>query len=725
MPRTLDELRPRPDGVPPLECLVTPLQGFFCPLCPSYKTTYYPSLRKHVNKQHGARCGSTYTSSTQSCFLQRWTDRRSKDPGYWKVDATAVPELQSHIDEDSNVVTAATAQDIEDQLAHDLAVMEGEEERRLAEEYDEEATDLDNGLEHNTRSDWLRGCNWQVWFANKPRRLIVNVSRMPKITLPAKSLPLGTWCGLDCVSESAEEHKLAVICVATHHVLDRCKRTLEATPRTLRCWLKSWSHTYQPYDFKIPQSAAESRYKQSWCRFISYVYRVRALERRLYEQPGELSSLYLTSTQSSAMDRVWSLAHNVQFTSTERKLTGSEDTIACLLESLFELFLAFWTDRSNDGNLERTPVANFSGVLGIDPSTLAFRKPYNYTTNLSALIWVGRLLLLEYALPLRPYLLTKVQILARDSYSDYGQRLCSDVRPLHLQRGSMSPIGYLIERLQHGRAIAKREGPPATVRWSLDGRTLHAYGADLTMGHFRQMISNVVECTAQQVEDMVFRVKIPYDLSTLHDSMCNDKPGYSFLTEPRNGLRSSFRSLTQVAFSKAWGFSMAGGGRQKAYAYLRGQKRLIKSILATVHLTSGMPGRGSEIGRMQWVNTIGNKRNVFVYNGQIILVFPDNKATTNHDNSFYIVRNPCSSAQKSIFVYLAYIRPFCEFLRRQLDGPSHFLSENCSESLVSACEHSPFPMNFHNYRNTVVSISKKHLPHLVQFFDPDSPHQED
>jgi hypothetical protein len=115
----------------------------------------------------------------------------------------------------------------------------------------------------------------------------------------------------------------------------------------------------------------------------------------------------------------------------------------------------------------------------------------------------------------------------------------------------MSPISYLIERLQHGCAIAKREGPPATVRWSLDGRTLHAYSADLTIGHFRQMISNVVECTAQQVEDMLFRVTIPYDLSTLHDSMCNDKPGYSFLTEPRNGLRSSFRSLTKVAYLEA------------------------------------------------------------------------------------------------------------------------------------------------------------------------------
>jgi hypothetical protein len=190
-----------------------------------------------------------------------------------------------------------------------------------------------------------------------------------------------------------------------------------------------------------------------------------------------------------------------------RKLTGSEDTLAYLLESLFELFLTFWTDRSNDGNLERTPVANFSGVLDIDPSTLALRKPYNYTTNLSALIWVGLLLLSEYALPHRPYLLTKVRLQARDLYSDYVQRLCSDVRPLYLQRGSMSPIGYLIERLQHGRAIAKREGPPATVRWSLDGRTLHVYGADLTIKHFRQMISNVVESTVQQVEGYAFSGK--------------------------------------------------------------------------------------------------------------------------------------------------------------------------------------------------------------------------
>ncbi|KAH0282303.1 hypothetical protein KCU62_g9823, partial [Aureobasidium sp. EXF-3399] len=146
-----------------------------------------------LQKTSGSATMTSFQSRTShDPRFPRWTDRRSKDSGYWKVDATVVPELQSHIDEDSRVATAATAQDIEDQLAHDLAVMEAEEERRLAEEYDEEATGLDNELEHKIRGDWLRGCNWQDWFASTPRRLIVNVSRMPKMTLPAESLPLGT-----------------------------------------------------------------------------------------------------------------------------------------------------------------------------------------------------------------------------------------------------------------------------------------------------------------------------------------------------------------------------------------------------------------------------------------------------------------------------------------------------------------------------------------------------
>jgi hypothetical protein len=80
---------------------------------------------------------------------------------------------------DSSVVTAATAQYVEDQVTHNLAVMEAEEERRLAEEYDDETIGFDKGLEHDTRSGWLHGCNSQDRYAGKLRRSIV-----PNMNLP-------------------------------------------------------------------------------------------------------------------------------------------------------------------------------------------------------------------------------------------------------------------------------------------------------------------------------------------------------------------------------------------------------------------------------------------------------------------------------------------------------------------------------------------------------------
>jgi hypothetical protein len=133
------------------------------------------------------------------------------------------------------------------------------------------------------------------------------------------------------------------------------------------------------------------------------------------------------------------------------------------LEHLFQLFVTFWTEIASSGDLESTAIAHFSGVLGIHPSDHAFRGAYDYTPILSSLIWVGRLVLLEHALPLRPYASLPILWPGREDYNDFGERLCGQIRPKYLQRRSLSPIGYLIERLQHGRGIAKREGPRTNI----------------------------------------------------------------------------------------------------------------------------------------------------------------------------------------------------------------------------------------------------------------------
>jgi hypothetical protein len=102
---------------------------------------------------------------------------------------------------------------------------------------------------------------------------------------------------------------------------------------------------------------------------------------------------------------------------------------------------------------------NFSSILGIHPTELCFCKPYDYTPFILALLWVGRLIILEYALLLVLYNHLKVPWPERTVYVDQAQRLREHIRPKYLQQGSLAPAGYLIERLQHRRAIARREGP--------------------------------------------------------------------------------------------------------------------------------------------------------------------------------------------------------------------------------------------------------------------------
>ena len=161
------------------------------------------------------------------------------------------------------------------------------------------------------------------------------------------------------------------------------------------------------------------------------------------------------------MDFIWAeLSKPLQF---ERGASDPSSASLSILEALFQLLAMFWTDISTDGLVEGKAIVHFSGVLGIHPYELAFRTAYDYTPYLLALIWIGRLIVLEYALPLREYGTLKVPWPARATYPDQGRRLCAEIRPKYLQRGSFSLMGYLIERLQHGRAIAKREGARTNI----------------------------------------------------------------------------------------------------------------------------------------------------------------------------------------------------------------------------------------------------------------------
>lgn len=169
------------------------------------------------------------------------------------------------------------------------------------------------------------------------------------------------------------------------------------------------------------------------------------------------------------MESVWSGFTNLPGSlASHVNQAESATRFAALIENLYQLMAMFWTDTSLHTDTHQSAIIHFSGVLGIHPYELAFRDTYDYTLYLSALIWVGRLLLLEYALPQQPYTHLTFPWPSRDRYPDQLAQL-NQIRVKYLIRGAVAPCGYLIKRLRHGRAIARHHGPRTNISWSLDG----------------------------------------------------------------------------------------------------------------------------------------------------------------------------------------------------------------------------------------------------------------
>ncbi|PVH90694.1 hypothetical protein DM02DRAFT_734466 [Periconia macrospinosa] len=206
----------------------------------------------------------------------------------------------------------------------------------------------------------------------------------------------------------------------------------------------------------------------------------------------------------------------------------------------FRLLVLFWTDASIDGDPGAKAVIHFSGVLGIHPYKLTLRTAYDYTPYLSALIWVGRLVILEYALPSQAYSSWDPPLQARATYPDQESRLLREIRPRYLQRGTFAPLGYLIERLQHGRAIAKREGARTNISWSPDGQLLEVNRSQITLVQLRSTVYSLLDRINQEACELMFHWWPDVNLHRIKDKVTSYRSGYSFLEEPENNLQISF-----------------------------------------------------------------------------------------------------------------------------------------------------------------------------------------
>ncbi|KFY28399.1 hypothetical protein V491_00488, partial [Pseudogymnoascus sp. VKM F-3775] len=262
-----------------------------------------------------------------------------------------------------------------------------------------------------------------------------------------------------------------------------------------------------------------------------------------------------------------------------------------LAEQLFRLSCTFWTDVSRTGKTLYLPLVYFAGVLSIQRDSLAYRIAYLYTTRAASLVWVGRLLMLEYALPQQAY-----HTLGRPSCAAYPDQLrrLQRIRRKYLCRGGPHAMAHILELLYKGRTIAKREGRRANFSWSPDRQVLYMddIGA-FSMAQFRTMVWVTIQDCQKLLRELMFGWQPAVNLDAIQDNLTNIQAGWSFLEEPINKLRGSFRHLHQRAWDSIGQGLMVRGqwSRPRSEKYLYTAAGFQQLLLACIQFTAGIPGR--------------------------------------------------------------------------------------------------------------------------------------
>jgi hypothetical protein len=468
-----------------------------------------------------------------------------------------------------------------------LLAQEEEEDARLIAAETQYEVDGRSCVDDDETTLWLQYTQWPVRLANRPLDILSATVLQPVAS--HDDYLLGDWAGADVVSPAVHEARLRELMHAADRMFARALATLDQTHHRLRCWLNTYQPRFRPVPFQRLQTAAGlAAYIATWKRFLCYVFRVWATDEAIRR---EIYGFAFRPEEAGQMAYIWSLLCDLEEyreESGQDNNTGEQDKRGIRVsEAVFQLSMTFWTFRSITGDLASSVLVHFTSVLGIHRHSLAYKSAYSYTSTLSALIWVGRLLFLEYALPLSPYETLVYPWPARVDYVDQIQRL-EQIRSKYLLRGGFHPFGELIELRAYGKWVVKKEGVRANLAWAADGQSFAINDQTFRLLDFTYMYKASIEQVARRISQLMLGFQPAMNLAAITDDLTCRTPGWSFLQDERNKLRQAYKALTR----RAWDLPSAGLAKaghwltDPCMAYLKAGLQLSDELFAAVSVGS-------------------------------------------------------------------------------------------------------------------------------------------
>ncbi|SPJ88776.1 uncharacterized protein FTOL_12670 [Fusarium torulosum] len=465
-------------------------------------------------------------------------------------------------------------------------------------------TDYAAATGRSETTPWLQHTRWAELFRDRSLEIIAATAKLPASQWSRKYL-LGQWQGLDFWSSAETEAQLQVILRGLDLMFDRARATLDRTPYISRCWLNTYAKdAFWPHGFRVIPTF--KKYLVIWKSFICFVFRILQYPSR---QHKEVYNVRLGSNEIEMMQHILYLVGQLQLgedgnvsdssdsegeesygqdwhddceipsdlessdtdqdfdTSTdEDEEVGRDQTLDSegsdfslpngnwlrLSEALFQLSMMFWIYQDPAGNMSSSTIVHFTAVMGIRQQSLAFHSAHNSTSELAGLIWIGRLLFLEYALPVYSYSTLVYEWPRRDHYPSQPDRLDA-IRKKYLIRGCYTPFGEIIELKAFAKSIVKREGIPGNLSWDPDGKSfIIGHDIKFKLSEFCATHCKAIKLVGERIDEMMLGLEMDIKTDEIQDDLTCRKAGWSFIQDPKNKLADTWEQLADTLRSSSF-----------------------------------------------------------------------------------------------------------------------------------------------------------------------------
>ncbi|PVH94161.1 hypothetical protein DM02DRAFT_200271 [Periconia macrospinosa] len=264
---------------------------------------------------------------------------------------------------------------------------------------------------------------------------------------------------------------------------------------------------------------------------------------------------------------------------------GGFDADSTLDDLLLRFCYFLATEEYEDGIPRSTLLVYFSRILGISADGSTFERSVHYTPKLSGLIYCIRLIVLESTLPRFAH-----SHIGWEARPRHGQlNTLNRIRQEKMCLGSQAPMGELLSLRNYGRAFSRSDGPSFRVDWSEDGHEVSWDDFCLSMAQFRQIGYSALESAASSCNRLMYGWQPRCDLEQIRDRLSNNAEGYSFVSDPANGLLEAYLELSRRACLATVDGLMTDSSWDKdaVRRYLTMCDVLRQEIMELVHLKGG------------------------------------------------------------------------------------------------------------------------------------------